>query len=203
MSLNGRLLPRAPPQVHAVSPLCCLMPLRIDGHLVSKCRCVCVLARDACYTSRPALQPVRVSDEAHPLRQSGHPCHPQKTARPAARGQSHKSWYVCSVPLFLQCQTALLLYALILQICSVKASSTIPASHVLHARHGDVFLRRLHAPLNSTEMTERIYSVPMHNFRVKVRWIYILSRSWGGRLILVSILEFRESGCRKHPSAPL
>jgi len=52
----------------------------------------------------------------------------------------------------------------------VKASSPIPASHLLHAHHGDVFLRRLHAPLNCTEINlDRIYSVPLHNLRVKVR----------------------------------
>ncbi|ELR15223.1 uncharacterized protein ACA1_219080 [Acanthamoeba castellanii str. Neff] len=51
---------------------------------------------------------------------------------------------------------------------AVKASSPIPASHLLHAHHGDVFLRRLHAPLNCTEINlDRIYSVPLHNLRVK------------------------------------
>ena len=56
------------------------------------------------------------------------------------------------------------------RIGAVKASSPIPASHLLHAHHGDVFLRRLHAPLNCTEINlDRIYSVPLHNLRVKVR----------------------------------
>ncbi|KAL6042207.1 Rab GTPase domain-containing protein, variant 3 [Balamuthia mandrillaris] len=79
------------------------------------------------------------------------------------------------------------------QVKPIKASSPIPATHVITQYQGDVVLRRLHAPLPFSELPLQSYATPVPNLRLKEMTAIIEATT----IPLLTLSESMRSGTAK------